>query len=175
MAFPNDVPTFTQAVDPSSALDATNITTYQQYINSGDFVGAQTFLQQHTNLIAMNLTAGRYNEVLDLVNEMATFLSDADSGYGQFYNTNINAFTDISEWNNNTDYSAGQIVIYNNNVYSCLQDNGISTTVYEPTVTSGWDSYWKLLVQNQKQYPVVTSQPDNLNAGDIWFQDVTNS
>ena len=67
MAFPDNVQTFTQAVDPSTVLDVQNIQTYQNYITNGDFAGAQNFLAQMTNGIAMNLNAGRYNEVIQTI------------------------------------------------------------------------------------------------------------
>ena len=172
--FPSNIPALAEAQDPSSNIDMANIASYQSLINSGDFVGAQNFLQANPSLVPKLLTASRFNELIDLVTQIAQYLDDENGLYRKFINTNINAYKDINAWNNETDYATNNIVIYNYNVYRCRNENGPSTTIYEPTVTSGWERYWKLFVANQKQYIVSETQPTGLNAGDLWFKDVTS-
>ena len=172
--FPSNIPALPSATNPSSNTDMVNIASYQSMINSGDFAGAQSFLLANPSLVSKLLTASGYNALIDTLNQIVNYLNDNDGLYRKFINTNINAYKDINEWNDETDYETNNIVIYNYNIYKCLQENGTSSTVYEPTVTSGWENYWVLLVANQKQYVVSTTQPTGLVAGDIWFKDVTN-
>lgn len=172
--FPSNIPALPSATNPSSNTDMVNIASYQSMINSGDFAGAQNFLLANPSLVSKLLTAGNYNALIDTLNQVVEYLNDENGLYRSFINNNINAYKDINAWSNETDYSVNNIVMYNYNIYKCLQGCGPSSTVYEPTVTTGWENYWVLFVANQKQYPVSTTQPTGLTAGDIWFKDVTN-
>ena len=104
MAFPDNVQTFLRAVDPSTILDAQNIQTYQNFIQQGDFVGAQNFLAQMTNGNAMNLNAGRYNEVVQTIEDIQNFYFGLN-GVEDYINDNINAYTDIASYSNSTNYN----------------------------------------------------------------------
>lgn len=63
MAFPNNVKTFVQAVDPTST-DGENIKSYQDAIAINNYTGANEILANITNGIQMNMSAGRYNDAL---------------------------------------------------------------------------------------------------------------
>lgn len=171
MAFPDNVQTFTQAVDPSTVLDVQNIQTYQTYIANGDFAGAQNFLAQMTNGIAMNLNAGRYNEVIQVIEDIQNFYFGLN-GVVDYINNNISKYTDIAPYNNTINYVAGNLVGSNSTYYLCTQNNGPSTTIIEPNVTENWQNYWTLFLQpqNPKQYPIQATQPTGQNVGDLWFQ-----
>lgn len=175
MAFPDNVQTFLRAVDPSTTLDAQNIQTYQNFIQQGDFVGAQNFLAQMTNGNAMNLNAGRYNEVVQTIEDIQNFYFGLN-GVEDYINDNINAYTDIASYSNSTNYTVGNIVAYNESYYKCIQNNGPNSTIITPTVTSNWQNYWELFIKPQepKQYPIQANQPTGQAVGDLWFQ-VINS
>ena len=171
MAFPDNVQTFLRAVDPSTTLDAQNIQTYQNFIEQGDFAGAQNFLAQMTNGNAMNLNASRYNELVQTIEDIQNFYFGLN-GVEDYINDNISAYSNIAVYNNNTNYSVGNIAQKNGAYYRCIQANGPATTVVEPTVTSDWESYWELFIQPQepKQYPIQAEQPTGQAVGDLWFQ-----
>ena len=175
MAFPDNVQTFLRAVDPSTTLDAQNIQTYQNFIEQGDFAGAQNFLAQMTNGNAMNLNASRYNELVQIIEDIQNFYFGLN-GVEDYINDNISAYSNIAVYNNNTNYSVGNIVQKNGAYYRCIQANGPATTVVEPTITSDWESYWELFIQPQepKQYPIQEVQPMRQAVGDLWFQTIHN-
>lgn len=168
MAFPNDIIDFSfkQAQDPQTTEDINNIIEYQNKLSAGDFSGAQAFLASLSNGIAMNLNAGRFNEVINLVNEIENFYKNNIAGVKAYINNNINAYSDISKWSNSTRYNVGNIAQYQDRWYRCIQNH----TNKEPTVSTDWKSYWEIFIKNQKQYPISVSQPTNQQAGDIWFQ-----
>ena len=171
--FPENYPQYYIMSDPQTNTDMTNILTYQSLINAGDFSGAEEFLINHPTLKNMLLNANNYNALLNGVNALYEYMNDYAGTYRRFINTNINAYKDINAWNNETSYSIGNIVFQSGSVYRCIQATDSFSPV-QPTVTSGWENYWQPLAQNQKQYVVSVSQPAGLNAGDIWFKDVTN-
>lgn len=175
MAFPDNVQTFLRAVDPSTTLDAQNIQTYQNFIQQGDFAGAQNFLAQMANGNAMNLNASRYNEILQVIEDIQNFYFGLN-GVEDYINDNINAYTNIATYSNSTNYVDGNIVAYNGSYYKCIQNNGPNSTVITPTVTSNWQNYWELFIKPQepKQYPIQATQPTGQVVGDLWFQ-VLNS
>ena len=168
--FPDNMRILTRAIDPSSPSDLNNIANYQSLVSQGKFSEAQEFLARMTNGVAMNLNAGRYNEAIDLINAMADFLSNNDCNYKNYINSNINAYKDINGWNGDTDYSIGNVVIYNYIVYKCIQENGPNTMVIEPKMSENWTDYWQIFVQNQKQYLLEVEEPIGLNDGDLWFE-----
>lgn len=51
----------------------------------------------------------------------------------------------VSTYSENFDYVAGRVVLYNDNIYKCIQANGISSTVVTPD--SGTE-YWQRLDSN---------------------------
>lgn len=51
----------------------------------------------------------------------------------------------VSTYSENFDYVAGRVVSYNNNIYKCIQSNGVSSTVVAPD--SGTE-YWQRLDSN---------------------------
>lgn len=171
MAFPDNVQTFIQAVDPSTTLDVQNIQNYQTYIANGDFIGAQNFLAQMTNGIAMNLNAGRYNEVIQTIQDIQTFYFGLN-GVVDYINSNINKYVNIAPYSNTINYVAGNLVGTNSTYYLCTQNNGPNSIVVEPNVSENWENYWSLFLQpqNPKQYPIQSTQPTGQNIGDLWFQ-----
>lgn len=171
MAFPDNVQTFLQAIDPSTTLDAQNIQTYQNYIANGDFAGAQNFLAQMTNGNAMNINAGRFNEVIQTIVDIQNFYFGLN-GVENYINENISKFLAINLWSNSINYVSGNIVGSDSTFYVCTQANGPSSTIVQPNVTENWQNYWRLFLQPQlpKQYPIQSTQPTGQNIGDIWFQ-----
>jgi len=47
----------------------------------------------------------------------------------------------IYEYSASIDYTVGTRVLYNGEIYKCIQDNGISSTVANPTNTAYWDRF----------------------------------
>lgn len=170
MAFPDNVQTFTKAVDPSTSSDVANITQYQQLIAQGKFADAQSVLATMTNGIAMNLNAGRYNQVLETIVAIEHFLLDKNGNYKQYLQDNLNAFSDINVYSPTTNYSVGNITSSNGKLYYCERANGPATQVVQPMVTTDWDKYWGVFVYNQKQYPIQATEPTNQISGDLWFK-----
>lgn len=44
----------------------------------------------------------------------------------------------VPSYNNSYDYAIGRVVLYNGNIYKCIQQNGPSSTVIAPTNTNYW-------------------------------------
>jgi alkyl hydroperoxide reductase subunit AhpF len=171
MAFPDDVTVFTQAQDPSTTLDAENISAYQALIESGDYASASALLASMTKGIEMNMNAGRFNEVLAEIQAIETFYLSLN-GVRAYIQENIDKYTDINVWNDTTDYAIGNIASNDGDWYICTTANGVSTTIYEPNVTSGWESYWDVFLAPKpaEQYPIQTAQPTGQAIGDLWFE-----
>ena len=108
MAFPDNVTNFTRAEDPTTVVDMNNIAEYQRRLADGDFSGAATWLQSMAKGIEMNLNASRFNEVLDVINQIEEFYLGLN-GVKQYINDNINAFIDVALYNNTTNYSIGNL------------------------------------------------------------------
>ena len=108
MAFPDNVTNFTRAEDPTTVVDMNNIAEYQRRLADGDFSGAATWLQSMAKGIEMNLNASRFNEVLDVINQIEEFYLGLN-GVKQYINDNINAFSDVALYNNTTNYSIGNL------------------------------------------------------------------
>ena len=49
----------------------------------------------------------------------------------------------VDEWQNSETYSVDAVVCHTNILYKCIQDVTVAGT-YEPSVDSGWESYWEL-------------------------------
>ena len=172
MSFPENVTTFLQAVDPSTVDDINNINQYQSLLNNGNFSDAQTFLSQMANGIQMNLNAGRYNEVLKTIEEIEAFYKGL-GGVKEYITTNINAFTDLSQYSTSTDYKAGNIALYDGVWYQAKVDItqvGAGGTIITPGTTANWGNYWNILIQNQYQYKLSENEPSGLIEGDLWFK-----
>lgn len=170
MAFPDNVTIFRRAKDPSTATDINNINQYQSLLASGDFSGAQDFLAQMTDGIAMNLNAGRYNELIQTIEDIENFYIGLN-GVKQYLQDHIDAFTDTKAYDATTSYSTGNIAAYGGNWYISLQDANLNHT---PTGDS-IGVYWDILISNQKQYPIQAEQPTGQEIGDLWFQVVAAS
>lgn len=166
MAFPDNVQTFTQAVDPSTTTDIENIQTYQQKLASGDFSGAQEFLAAWDKGIQMNLNAGRFNEIIKTIQDIETFYYGLN-GVKSYIQNNIKQFSDINVWDVSITYFVGNIVSYDGNLYVSLIDNNLGNI---PIGGTSSDTNWQLFVKNQQQYPVTSLQPTNQVVGDLWFQ-----
>ena len=70
-----------------------------------------------------------------------------------------------NEWDSTVSYSLGNLVIYNGNVYSSLQNANLNQNPATAT------SYWKQeFATTMMQIPVQSVQPTNQNIGDLWFQ-----
>lgn len=69
-------------------------------------------------------------------------------------------------WDSTVSYSMGNLVIYNNNAYSSLQNNNLNNNPATAT------SYWKQeFITSMAQIPVQSAMPANQqNVGDLWFQ-----
>ena len=109
MAFPDSIQTFVKAVDPSTNVDVSNIAQYQQLISQGKFAEAQSLLASMANGIAMNLNAGRYNQVLETIVAIEHFLLDENGNYKTYIQNNIGAFSDINIYKSTTNYSVGNV------------------------------------------------------------------
>lgn len=171
MAFPDTITPFLQAQDPQNSIDVENILNYQNLLNSGDLSGAQQFLMSLSNGIQMSLNAGRYNQVIQAIREIEQFYLGLN-GVKQYINDNISAFGDIALYNQETNYSIGNLASDGSKWYKCIQINGPETSIVQPGITSGWETYWELFLQpqNAKQYPIQIEQPTTQNVGDLWFQ-----
>jgi hypothetical protein len=180
MAFPDEVVTFTKAIDPSSQTDMQNIAKYQNYLLNGNFSDAQALLATITNGIEMNLNAGRFNEVLNVIEEIEQFYYGLN-GVKQYINDNINAFSDIKEWNKEINYKVGNIASDGNQWFICKKEN----SNIQPKVSTNWKEYWDYFIKNQKQYPITKANSVGLpiddvgeiieqEIGDIWFELVDN-
>ena len=74
-------------------------------------------------------------------------------------------FNFYSAWDSTVRYSAGELVIYNNNAYSSLQDGNEN---HLPSTSTTW---WKKeFVTTMQQIPIQSATPTNQNQGDLWFQ-----
>ena len=62
-----------------------------------------------------------------------------DLPYGFFY-------TWQGTWSDATDYNPRDTVYNDGNSYICLVANGVSTSVVEPSITAGWETYWDMFV-----------------------------
>lgn len=169
MAFPDNITTFVRAEDPSTATDMQNILSYQTYLAQGNFSAAQNLLASMDKGIEMNINAGRFNEVIQVIEEIEKFYHGLN-GVKQYINNNISAFSNIALYNNLTDYTIGNIASDGNQWFICKQPNGPSSTIVRPNVTDNWNNYWDYFIKNQKQYPIQKEQPTNQNVGDIWFE-----
>lgn len=167
--FPDNVTTFVRAEDPSTTTDIQNILTYQNYLAQGNFSAAQALLASMDKGIEMNINAGRFNEVIQVIEEIEKFYHGLN-GVKQYINNNIKAFSNIALYNNQTDYVAGNIASDGNHWFICKQENGPSSIIVQPKVTDNWNNYWDCFIKNQKQYPIQKEQPTNQVAGDIWFE-----
>lgn len=171
MAFPENVDAFLQAQDPLNITDIENINTYQAYLNSGKFSEAYNFLfNQMANGIQMSLNAGRYNQVIDAIVAIENFYLGLN-GVKDYIQTNVNAFTNYKQWNNNYGYVVGNFVGNDGSWYSCIQDN----INVEPGITPNWENYWTLILKPQSaiKYPIQEEQPTGQTAGDLWFQKIS--
>lgn len=169
MAFPDDVTTLMRAVNPTTAIDAQNIKEYQELLMQGNFSDAQTLLQNMTNGVQMNLNAGRYNEVLDLIEQIEQFYLGLNGVRNYIYN-NVDKYLDVAEYVENIDYSIGNLAHKNNKWFKCIMANGPASTVIIPETTENWANYWEYFLLNQVAYPVQEEEPVGLNEGDIWFK-----
>lgn len=168
MAFPDNVDVFLQSQDPSTAQDIQNIKTYQSLLGENKFSEAYNLLfNQMTNGIQMSLNAGRYNQVIDAIVAIENFYLGLN-GVKEYIQNNASAFTNYKQWENSITYSVGNFVGHNSSWYSCIQQN----TNIEPGVTSNWQNYWALILQQQeaKKYPIQATQPTGQTVGDLWFQ-----
>lgn len=170
MAFPDSVQIFTQAVDPSTTTDIENIQTYQQKLASGDFSGAQEFLAAWDKGIQMNLNAGRFNEIIQTIKDIETFYYGLN-GVKAYIQKNINKFSDINVWDSTMNYSIGSLASYDGSLYVSQIDNNINNI----PLGGPNDTNWQLFIKNQKQYPVSSTQPINLEIGDLWFEVISES
>lgn len=172
MAFPEEIKTFMRAQDPTTIEDIQNIETYQEYLKDGNFIAAQSYLSNMANGIAMNLNAGRYNEILETIEEIQAFLSNSDTGYRKYIEDKIDAYSSIGLWKTSVDYNVGNIVGNGVNLFICKVANGPNSRYVEPEVSQGWEEYWDYFVKPMPaiQYPVQAEQPSGQTTGDLWFQ-----
>lgn len=173
MAFPDNVQNFMRAIDPSTVTDAQNIEQYQQYIENGNFTAAQNLLAEIQNGSAMNLNAGRFNEILQTVEDIQNFYFGLN-GVQDYIDSNINIYSDIAMYSVQSNYVVGNIVSSGSEYYRCIQENGPNTSVHSPKEANS--QYWELFLEPQepKQYPIQAQQPTGQQIGDLWFQEISN-
>lgn len=169
MAFPNNVKQFIEAKDPETIEDMQNIMNYQNELMKGNFSTAQSLLASMKNGIEMNISAGRFNEVIETVEAIEQFYYGLN-GVKEYINTNINAFSDIALYNTQTNYVIGTVASDGNQWFICKQPNGPSTKIIQPKVTENWKEYWDFFIKNQKQYPIQREEPTDQEVGDIYFK-----
>ena len=176
MAFPDSVKTFIEAVDPSSVTDFQNIQEYQSLLESGNFTAAANLLASMKNGINMNMSAGRFNDVLNEIIEIEKFYYGLN-GVRDYIQKNINAYTNINVWNNTINFSVGNITSDGSQWYHCIKENGPNTTIVQPNKTSGWHEFWQPFLSNKgpSQYPIQEDEPVGQIEGDLWFQIVSDS
>lgn len=167
--FPDNVTTFVRAEDPSTATDIQNILTYQTHLSQGNFSAAQDLLASMDKGIEMNINAGRFNEVLQVIEEIEKFYHGLN-GVKQYINNNIKAFSNNALYNRNTDYAVGTIASDGNQWFICKKPNGPSSTIVQPKISDNWNDYWDFFIKRQKQYPIQKEQPADQEVGDIWFE-----
>ena len=155
---------FLRATDPQNANDISNILQYQSLLQAGDFNAAVNFLKTMANGQQMNLSASRYNEIIEEIENIEDFLLNDLTTY---VINQIMRYKDINVYDPTVSYVNGNIVSYQGNLYIC---NAPSLNNL-PTDTN----YWEIFVQNQVQYPVSTTEPSGLNNGDMWFEEITIS
>ena len=165
MAFPETVDTFVQAIDPSTTIDANNITNYQTELANGNFSAAADILASMANGLEMNMNAGRFNSLLNAVSQIEQFYLGLD-GVKQYIQDNINAYVDIQAYNATTNYVVGNVCTYNGNWYRCI----LASVGNLPTNETYWET---LLVPNPaKQYQIdILSNIDvgTMEIGEICF------
>lgn len=171
MAFPQDITEFLRATDPQTTTDVNNIIEFQRILLEQGPADAQNFLSDHPELVPMNINAGRFNEVLQTVEDIENFMVGDESTYKNYIQNNINAYSDIALWTTNTQYfgtnATGSVVSYNGRYFVCKQAH-TSSSDNEPIVGEQWQTYWNILVDHQ--YPISETQPVDQIEGDIWFQ-----
>ena len=171
MAFPNNVKTFVQAVDPTST-DGENIKSYQDAIAINNYTVANEILANITNGIQMNMSAGRYNDALAEIIAIEEFYLGLN-GVKSFLLQNAGTWT--SSWSSETSYIADVVVNYNNNFYVCIENNANK----EPTVAVDWQTYWRVLVtanpprKYKVQESLTTEEISEMEIGEIWAQIIT--
>ena len=176
MAFPDSVKTFIEAVDPSSAADMQQIQQYQSLLESGNFTAAANLLASMSNGIKMNMSAGRFNDVLKEIIEIEKFYYGLN-GVRDYIQKNIDAYTNINVWNNTMSFVAGNITSDGYQWYYCIKENGPTTTIVEPGKTHGWESYWQPFLSNKgvAKYPIQAEEPEGQVEGDLWFEVVPSA
>lgn len=134
----------------------------------GPYVSGNTY-QQNNIVSAQNPLTGDINLYIAIQNNSAPLVDPTSwrvlTIKGQ-QGLSGEGLTFAGAWNNTTAYNEGDVVTYQNNLWSALQAN----TNQEPTSTTG---YW----QNYGNFPVVSivvSQTLPTQAvGDFWFQVVS--
>lgn len=165
--FPAGITQFVDAVNPSTQTDAVNIKLYQTAISEGRYQDAQNILANIPNGNKMNMTASRFNALLDEIASIESFYLGLN-GVKQYILDNIDAYVDVKAWSSSISYATSNVTIANGQYYLCIRDN----RNIQPGVTSNWQTYWSILIKKQKQYPVQAEQPASTEqvAGDLWFQ-----
>lgn len=163
--FLQNVTPFISAQDPSTTQDAQNINTYQNLLATNP-TAAATFIATMPNAVEMQMNAGRYNEVLNLLGQLQMMFIN---GIQPLIANNITRLLDVASWQNNIIYQVGNICQYNNNWYICIQT---TTGFQQPEVTDNWEDYWDyfILPMPATQYPIQSTQPTGQSVGDLWFQ-----
>lgn len=171
MAFPDSVKTFVEAVDPTTIADIQHIQQYQALLSEGNFNAAATLLASMENGIKMNMSAGRFNDVLNEIIAIEKFYIGLN-GVREYIQKNINAYSNINLWDNSKNFDVGNITSNGEQWFSCIKANGPTTIIIEPGVSVGWENYWKpfLVQQRAKQYPIQAEEPSDLKENELWFQ-----
>ena len=170
MSFPQDVTTFLQAQDPSSVSDINTILEFQSKLQTGtSFADALAWLATQPNGTAMNLNAGRFNDIINEITAIENFYlnSDGQGGVRGYIQNLITAYSIIGVYDSTATYPQGAIAQYNGQWFKSLQAGNTGNT---PTDNIG--TYWDYFIQPQpaKQYPIASSQPSGLVTGDLWFK-----
>lgn len=122
-----------------------------------------TYTDTHTNrnllYIAVVEPSNASNPYVSSQWEQLTQLGDkGDDGIG---------FNFYPSWDSENIYSQGELIIYNNNTYSSLQNNNINHT--PSTSTTWWKKEFEL---NMNKIPIQSNEPDGstMEIGDLWFR-----
>lgn len=147
---------------------------YYNYIQDQDVIGALTFLNANPSLKYKVFNAFNWNRLINAVNDgtsntqptTESMVGQWNYDYGRLQTASAN-FKYVGQWTNGTQYHVNNLVKFNDTTaYFCIQDHTANTTNQPPNST-----YWILALQSLPSLGIQVSstQPTNINIGDIWF------
>lgn len=98
----------------------------QAWLN-GDYTSAFNILQNNSQLDSKVFVASCFANIVDALNVLEGYFYNGVTEEMQLLFTNytegINQFVNRKQWDNTKDYKVGNFVIYNDEIYLCIQDN----------------------------------------------------